>query len=138
MEGCNPAASEDFYLVVQMRRLILVFPVAYLCTEGIAVLWITCFIVHCHYFLCDVAGVAHRITLRFRERRHLCLLFITSQRSRDGKTLMLIHDKDYFVLVLTYYTKLFTKTLGTLWKGGGGGGGGGHCLTTETLELSEK
>ena len=26
-------------------------------------------------FLCDVAGVAHRITLRFRVRCHLCLLF---------------------------------------------------------------
>ena len=57
----------------------------------------------------DVAGVAHRITLRLRARRHLYLLFITSWRSRDGETLMLIHDKDYFVLVLIYCTKLSTK-----------------------------
>ena len=83
--------------------------VAYLCTAGIAVPRITCFIVHCRYFLCDVAGVAHRITLRLRARRHLYLLFITSWRSRDGETLMLIHDKDYFVLVLIYCTKLLLK-----------------------------
>ena len=57
-------------------------------------------------FLCEVAGVAHCITLRFHLRHHLCLLFITSWRSCDGETLMLIHDKDYFVLVLIYYTKL--------------------------------
>ena len=74
--------------------------VAYLCTVGIAVPQITCFIVHCRYFLCDVAGVEHHITLRFCLRRHLCLLLITSWRSRDGQTLMLIHvhDKNYFVL----------------------------------------
>ena len=28
-------------------------------------------------------------------------------KSRDGEMLMLIHDKDYFVLVLIYYTKVF-------------------------------
>ena len=28
---------------------------------------------------------------------------------RDGETLMLIHDKDYFVLVLIYCTKLYTS-----------------------------
>ena len=39
-----------------------------------------------------------RMTLRFRMRRHLCLL---------GETLMLIYDKDYFVMVLIYYTKSF-------------------------------
>ena len=83
--------------------------VAYYCIVGIAVPRITCFIVHCRYFLCDVGGVAHCITLCFRVWRRLCLLFITSTswRSRDGETLMLIHDKDYFVLVLIYYTKLF-------------------------------
>ena len=80
--------------------------VAYLCTVGIAVPRITCFIVHCRYFLCDVARVAHRITLRLRTRRHLYLLFITFWRSRDGETLMLIHDKDYFVLVLIYCSKV--------------------------------
>ena len=90
--------------------------VAYLCTAGIAVPRIICFIVHCRYFLCDVAGVAHRITLRLRARRHLYLLFITSWRSRDGETLMLIHDKDIFVLVLIYCTKLFTKLTKYLMK----------------------
>ena len=50
----------------------------------------------------------HRVTLRFHLWRYLCLLFITSWRSGDGETLMLIHDKDYFPLVLIYYTKLLT------------------------------
>ena len=36
-----------------------------LCTVGIVVPQITCFIVHCRYFWCDVAGVAHPIMLRF-------------------------------------------------------------------------
>ena len=40
-----------------------------------------------------------------------CLLFITSWRSRDGETLLLIHEQDYFVLVLIFYTKLSNCTL---------------------------
>ena len=58
------------------------------CTVGIAVPRITCFIVYCRYFLCDVAGMAHCITLLFCARHHLYLLFITSWISRDGEMLV--------------------------------------------------
>ena len=89
-----------------MRRLILVFACRILvycgnCCSPDNLLYCTL-----PLFVFDVAGVAHSITLRFHVRGHLCLLFIRSWRSRDGETFMLIHDKDYFVLVLIYYTKL--------------------------------
>ena len=51
-------------------------------------------------------GAPHHVSFRFLVRRNLYLLLITTWRSCDGETLMLIHDKDYFMLMLIYYTKL--------------------------------
>ena len=43
-----------------------------------------------------------KITSRWQEKKK-------KKKSCDGEKFMLIHDKDYFVLVLIYYTKLFKQ-----------------------------
>ena len=40
----------------------------------------------------------------------MSIVLLHPEEGRDGETLMLIHDKDYFVLVLIYYTKLLKMT----------------------------